>query len=310
MREVSDMKRTVKREEDGITLLSLLKGREKLSSRTVKTLKFREGGIKVNGEDVTVRRILREGDIVELAVEDREEDRAESVVPRKLPIKLLYRDAYITVCNKPPKMPTHPSHGHLDDTLANALAYLASVKGEPFVFRPVNRLDGDTSGIVLTANDRISAGRLFTQMKNGEIRKTYIAVVCGVPEPMRGLIDAPIARADQGILMRTVSAEGREARTEYNTVEVSRDGKYSLVVLRPLTGRTHQIRVHMAYIGCPLVGDFLYGERSELIGRHALHAARMTFAHPADGRTITVSAPLPDDMAELCEKLIRSNDNG
>lgn len=303
------MKRIVRPEEDGITLLTLLKGRERLSSRTVKSLKFREGGIKVNGEDVTVRRVLREGDVIELAVEDREEDRAESVIPRMLPIKLLYRDAYITVCNKPPHMPTHPSHGHLDDTLANALAYLASVKGEPFVFRPVNRLDGDTSGIVLTANDRISAGRLFEQMKNGKIRKTYIAVVCGVPEPMRGLIDAPIARADKGILMRTVSAEGREARTEYNTVAVSKDGRHSLVVLRPLTGRTHQIRVHMSYIGCPLVGDFLYGERSELIDRHALHAARMTFAHPADGRDITVSAPLPDDFAELCEKLIWSSDD-
>lgn len=303
------MKRIVRPEEDGITLLTLLKGRERLSSRTVKSLKFREGGIKVNGEDVTVRRVLREGDVIELAVEDREEDRAESVIPRMLPIKLLYRDAHITVCNKPPHMPTHPSHGHLDDTLANALAYLASVKGEPFVFRPVNRLDGDTSGIVLTANDRISAGRLFEQMKNGEIRKTYIAVVCGVPEPMRGLIDAPIARADKGILMRTVSAEGREARTEYNTVAVSKDGRHSLVVLRPLTGRTHQIRVHMSYIGCPLVGDFLYGERSELIDRHALHAARMTFAHPADGRDITVLAPLPDDFAELCEKLIWSSDD-
>lgn len=303
------MKRTVAASEDGITLLSLLKNREKLSSRTIKSLKFREGGLRVNGEEVTVRRVLRAGDVVELAVEDRAADASETVVPRKLPIKLLYRDAYITVCNKPPHMPTHPSHGHLDDTLANALAFLASVKGEPFVFRPVNRLDGDTSGIVLTANDRISAGRMFNQMKNGEIRKTYIAVVCGTPDPMRGVIDAPIARAGEGILMRTVSERGREARTEYNTVAVSKDGKYSLVVLRPLTGRTHQIRVHMSYIGTPLVGDFLYGERSELIDRHALHAARMTFAHPADGRSITVSAPLPDDFTALCEKLIWSSDD-
>ena len=303
------MKMIVRAEEDGISLLSLLKNKLKLSTRTIKVLKYRAGGLKVNGEEVTVRRTLCEGDTVELAVEDREEERAESVVPRKLPIKILYRDVSITVCNKPPKMPTHPSHGHLDDTLANALAYLASVKGIPFVFRPVNRLDGDTSGIVLTANDRISAGRMFTAMKNGEIKKTYVAIVCGVPEPMRGVVDAPIARADVGILMRTVSAEGREARTEYNTVAVSPDGKYSMVVLRPLTGRTHQIRVHMSYIGCPLVGDFLYGERSELIDRHALHAARMTFSHPEDGRSITVSAPLPDDMLSLYEKLIRSSDN-
>lgn len=300
------MKRIVLPEEDGITLLTLLKGREKMSSRTIKTIKFREGGILVNGEHATVRRVLSEGDVIELAVEDREEDSSEVIVPRKLPIKIIYRDEYITVCNKPPHMPTHPSHGHHDDTLANALAYLAHVKGEPFVFRPVNRLDGDTSGIVLTANDRLAAGRLFTAMKNGEIKKTYIAVVCGVPEPRRGIIDAPIARAEEGILMRTVCAEGRQARTEYNTVASSPDGAYSLVVLRPLTGRTHQIRVHMKYIGCPLVGDFLYGERSPLIDRHALHAARMSFAHPDDGRRITVSAPLPDDFAELCEKLIRS----
>ena len=302
------MKREVLPEEDGITLLTLLKTKEKLSTRTLKTLKYREGGLKVNGEEVTVRRILRAGDVVELAVEDRDEDSAVSVIPRKLPIKILYRDAHITVCNKPPKMPTHPSHGHLDDTLANALAFLAAAKGVPFVFRPVNRLDGDTSGIVLTANDRISAGRLFETMKKGEIKKTYVAVVCGVPEPASGMVDAPIARANFGILMRTVSAEGREARTEYNTVAVSADGKYSLVVLRPLTGRTHQIRVHMSYIGCPLLGDFLYGERSELIDRHALHAARMTFAHPEDGRTITVSAPLPDDLASVCETLFWSEE--
>jgi 23S rRNA-/tRNA-specific pseudouridylate synthase len=108
--------------------------------------------------------------------------------------------------------------------------------------------------------------------------------------------------------MRTVSAEGREARTEYNTVAVSADGKHSLVVLRPLTGRTHQIRVHMSYIGCPLLGDFLYGERSEFIDRHALHAARMSFAHPEDGRSITVSAPLPDDFTAVCEKLFWSEE--
>lgn len=303
------MKRIVRAEEDGICLLALLKNKEKLSTRTIKVLKYREGGLKVNGEEVTVRRVLRAGDVVELAVEDREEEKAESVVPRKLPIKILYRDSHVTVCNKPPKMPTHPSHGHLDDTLANALAFLAEAKGVPFVFRPVNRLDGDTSGIVLTANDRISAGRLFTAMKNGEIKKTYVAIVCGVPEPRSGVIDAPIARADVGILMRTVSSEGREARTEYNTVAVSADGKYSMVVLRPLTGRTHQIRVHMSYIGCPLVGDFLYGERSELIDRHALHAARMSFSHPADGRCITVSAPLPDDMLALYEKLLRRTED-
>ena len=302
------MKRIISAEESGMTLLALLR-KERMSTRTLRNLKYKEDGIRVNGEHVTVRRVLKAGDVLELAIEDRAEDNSEKIVPRALPMKILYRDACVTVCNKPPKMPTHPSHGHLDDTLANALAFLAAKRGEPFVFRPVNRLDGDTSGIVLTANDRLSAGRLFEEMKRGNIKKTYIAVVCGVPEPRSGIIDAPIARADEGILMRTVCESGRESRTEYNTAAVSADGKYSLVVLRPLTGRTHQIRVHMSYIGCPLVGDFLYGERSELIDRHALHAAKMVFSHPEDGRQITVSAPLPDDIAALCEKLIWSSEN-
>ena len=151
------MKRIVRAEEDGISLLTLLKNKLKLSTRTVKVLKYRAGGLKVNGEEVTVRRVLREGDTVELAVEDREEERAESVVPRKLPIKILYRDASVTVCNKPPKMPTHPSHGHLDDTLANALAFLAAAKGVPFV-SPSSLLTGrNTKGTPFAAARKASA---------------------------------------------------------------------------------------------------------------------------------------------------------
>ena len=152
------MKRIVRAEEDGISLLALLKNKLKLSTRTIKVLKYRAGGLKVNGEEVTVRRVLHEGDTVELAVEDREEERAESVVPRKLPIKILYRDASITVCNKPPKMPTHPSHGHLDDTLANAVMY--RYRDTDFTFRAITRLDGDTTGVVLIARNALSAQRL------------------------------------------------------------------------------------------------------------------------------------------------------
>ena len=287
--------------DSGRSVLDYLLKNMKLSTRSLRRLKYTEGGITVNGEPVTVRRVLREGDVLRLDVGDRES--SENVIPRRLPVDVLFEDGEIIAVNKPADMPTHPSHGHLDDTLANALAFKAAVRGERFVFRPANRLDRNTSGIVLVAKDQISACRLFEQMRAGNVKKTYIAILDGVPSVMRGTVDAPIARADEGVLMRTVSDEGREAHTEYNVVATSRDKKHSLVVLRPLTGRTHQLRVHMAHLGCPILGDFLYGKESPLLPRHALHAARLEFDHPADGRRMLVSSPLPDDMAALCEML-------
>lgn len=294
--------------EAGMTVLDLLRRRMKLSARSLRRLKYTDGGITVNGDHVTVRHVLAEGELLVLDVGDRPaEDGTVGVIPRRLPLNILYEDREITLADKPAGMPTHPTHGHLDDTLANALAFRAETRGIPFVFRPANRLDRNTSGIVLIANDCISSGRLFEQMKAGQIRKTYLAVTCGVPSPRSGRICAPIARADVGTLMRVVDADGsrggQAAETEYTTVRTSPDGKFALVVLRPLTGRTHQLRVHMASIGCPLLGDFLYGEECDLIPRHALHAARLEFDHPADGRHLVVSAPLPDDFLRVCETL-------
>ncbi len=287
--------------DSGKTVLEYLLKNMRLSTRSLRRLKYTDGGITVNGEHVTVRRVLCVGDVLCLDVGDRES--SENVIPRRMHVDILFEDGEIIAVDKPADMPTHPSHGHLDDTLANALAFKAHVRGERFVFRPANRLDRNTSGIVLVCKDQISASRLFEQMRAGNVKKTYIAILDGVPSELCGTVDAPIARADEGVLMRTVSTEGREARTEYNTVAVSADKKYSLVVLRPLTGRTHQLRVHMAHIGCPLLGDFLYGTQSQLLPRHALHAARLEFDHPADGRRMRISSPLPDDMALLCEKL-------
>jgi 23S rRNA pseudouridine1911/1915/1917 synthase len=287
--------------DSGKSVLEYLLKNMKLSTRSLRRLKYTEGGITVNGESVTVRCVLREGDVLRLDVGDRES--SENVIPRHISVDMLFEDGEIIAVDKPANMPTHPSHGHLDDTLANALAFKAATRGERFVFRPANRLDRNTSGIVLVAKDQISACRLFEQMRAGNVKKTYIAILDGVPSVTRGTVDAPIARADEGVLMRTVSNDGREAHTEYNVVAVSPDGKYSLVVLRPLTGRTHQLRVHMAHIGCPILGDFLYGNESPLLARHALHAARLEFDHPADGRRMRISAPLPDDMAALCEMI-------
>lgn len=299
--------------EHGMTVFELLRKRMKISSRSLRRLKYTLGGITVNGEQVTVRRVLSEGDLLALDVGDHPSGAGtDSVIPRRLPLSIVYEDDELLLADKPAGMPTHPTHGHLDDTLANALAFRAETRGIPFVFRPANRLDRNTSGLVLAANDCITSGRLFEAMRAGKIRKTYIAVTCGVPSPAAGTVNAPIARADAGTLMRVVDEDGslggQEALTEYRTVRTSPDGKYALVVLHPLTGRTHQLRVHMAHLGCPLLGDFLYGEESPLIGRHALHAARLEFDHPADGRHIVASSPLPDDFLRVCETLFPEED--
>lgn len=176
-------------------------------------------------------------------------------------------------------------------------------KGEPFVFRPANRLDRNTSGIVLLAKNRLASSRLYEDMKSGRIHKTYAAITVGVPDPQCGRVDAPIARADEGILMRTVREDGSPSVTDYRTMRVSGDGAYALVALEPRTGRTHQIRVHMAHIGCPLLGDFLYGEECpDIIGRHALHAARLEFRHPVTGLTLRMASPIPADMLKVIKE--------
>ena len=218
-------------------------------------------------------------------------------------IGIIYEDEYVTAVNKPAGMPSHPSHGHRLDTVSNALAYIYRDKN--YVFRTVNRLDRDTSGCMLTSNTRDASYKMYRAMTEGKIKKTYIAVADGVPEVESGVIDRPIGRCPTSIITRRVTSPddpaGKEAVTEY-CVLAEAEGR-SLLLLRPLTGRTHQIRVHLASVGAPVTGDDLYGKRSELIKRQALHCAVTEFPHPADGRTVTVAAPLPDDMARLTEEL-------
>ena len=201
--------------------------------------------------------------------------------------------------DKPPDMPSHPSLGHKVDTVANALAY--RYRGRAYVFRPVNRLDRDTSGVMLTANTRLAACRMFHAMQNGEIQKRYIAVADGIPPAREGFIDGAIRRTADSIITREACAPdaqgAQRALTEYRTI-ASGAGR-SVLLCIPHTGRTHQIRVQLASAGCPLVGDTLYGAPSAHIGRHALHALTTEFPHPAGGRRMTVRAPLPDDIRIL-----------
>lgn len=293
----------ITRELDGTTVFDILRRRMHISSGTLTLLKNSPCGITVNGIRVTVRHKLSEGDILRLDTSDRPETGTSEIIPKKLPLTIIFEDDDIIVADKPAGMPTHPTHGHLDDTLANALAYRAQKRGEPFVFRPANRLDRNTSGIVLLAKNRFAASRLFEDMKAGKIKKTYVAITCGIPAPTASRIDAPIARAEEGILMRTVREDGSPSVTDYRVMRRSSDQSLALVALEPKTGRTHQIRVHMAHIGTPLLGDFLYGEECpDIISRHALHAARLEFTHPTNGGLLRMSAPMPADMLTVINK--------
>lgn len=203
---------------------------------------------------------------------------------------IVFENGSIVIFNKPAGMPVHPSAKHRDDTLGNLFAYLYP----ELIFRPVNRLDKDTSGLCIAAKDPHAANLL-----GGGCRKTYYAAVHGLTE-QSGAISAPIARQRESVILRCVRRDGRAAVTHYERIRQT--GKYSLLKIRLETGRTHQIRVHFSFLGHPLAGDDLYGGSRADIGRQALHCGEIVLTDPESGDRITVSAPLPGDIAELFDK--------
>lgn len=273
------------------------------SSNLIKKLKFSDDGIRVNGEWVTVRYVLKRGDVLSLSVEDKPEDVSPYIVPVPLPLPVIYEDEYVTAVNKPYNMPSHPSLGHKLDTVANALAF--RYQPSVYVFRPVNRLDRDTSGCMLTSNTKDAAYKMYSSMVDGRIRKTYVAVLDGIPPEREGTLESYMHRRADSIIMREECCpelpDAKRAVTEYKVI-CERGGK-CIVTASPITGRTHQIRVQFASIGCPVTGDSLYGSATEMISRHALHSWRTTFPHPASGEIVTATAPLPVDMLDLVERL-------
>ena len=292
------MKIVIGAETDGKLLREFLKADVGVSTTQLKHLKFTEGGILVNGRRQNVRYTLRAGDVLELLMEDDEEDVSPYIFPVGLPLDVVYEDDALTVVNKPFDMPAHPSLGHPDDTVANALAY--RYRDKTYVFRPVNRLDRNTSGLMLTANSRIAAYRASLDMRAGHIHKVYVAVLDGVPEPPSGIRKSRIRRKEGSIIEREETSDegsGKAAVTAYATIAAGENG--AVVLASPLTGRTHQLRLHFAGMGCPITGDDLYGSASDAIGRQALHAAHLTLPHPADGRLLSLTAALPDDMTAL-----------
>lgn len=264
----------------------------------------KSGGMTVNGAHVTVRYVLHSGDVLRIEYEETEKSDIE---PAPVPLDIIYEDGNMTAVNKPSGMPTHPSHGHRGDTLANALAYY--YKDGNFVFRAVNRLDSCTSGVVLTAKNRLSAYALADTMRRGGFHKVYYALCEGTFDPPSGVINKNIKRAEPSIILREVCGddEGRTAVTEYETVRVFSHAGITLSYMRfiPKTGRTHQLRVHASYKGAPILGDGLYGSgSSDTAGRLALHAAELSFTDPMSGKRLTLCAALPADF----ERIMKEND--
>lgn len=246
----------------------------------------------LNGKHPFLNCILQAEDT--LAVTLCDETSSLKIPPVKLPLSVLYEDEDILLLNKPADMPIHPSQGNYGNTLANAVAWYYQQRGETFVYRCINRLDRDTTGVLVLAKNALSAALLSKMMQQRQIHRTYLAIVEGTP-PSEGIIDAPIARVCDSTIERQVDfCHGERAVTHYRLLE-SR-GNYALLQLHLETGRTHQIRVHMKHIGHPLPGDFLYNPNYQDFRRQPLHSWKLEFQHPITGESLTFQAPLPEDM--------------
>ena len=257
-----------------------------VSSSLIKELKETEEGIMLSGKNVFVTERVKAGDVLNITIRDKKSD----IEPEDIPLDILYEDDDIIAVNKGRSMPIHPSQNHHGDTLANAFMHYYS--GERFTFRVITRLDKDTSGVVLLAKNPLSGAILSEQMKNGDIKKEYIAVTEGVPDVKKGIIDAPIKRREESVILRCVGEDGKSAITEYEVIKEKDD--CALILLRPITGRTHQIRVHLSYIGCPILGDGLYGSSKD--EKTLLHCSKISFCHPITDKIMEIASPIPDDI--------------
>ena len=262
------------------------------SSTIIRHLKETENGIQKNGVWARIHDSLEPGDTVTLILV--EEESSENIVPMPIPLNIVYEDEDLLVINKAAGVPIHPSQGNFDNTLANACAYYFQQKGEPFTYRCINRLDRDTTGLLIIARHCYSASLLSNMVARREIHREYLALAEGMV-PDEGIIEAPIARVDGSTIEREVNFEtGEFARTNYRRLDYKNG--YSLVALKLDTGRTHQIRVHMKHIGHPLPGDFLYNPNYDIIQRQALHSHKLSFRHPITGEELSFTAEIPDDM--------------
>lgn len=332
---------TVTETEQGRMVRTVLEKRLGVSRKLLSRLKLTEQGITLNGRRVYTSERVSPGDVLAIRME---RETSDDILPEKMALDIVYEDDHLLVVNKPADIVVHPTHGHYTGTLANGVVHYWKEKGERVRFRPVHRLDEHTSGLVAIAKNPYVHQQLSEQHGDGTIEKRYLAFVYGTPQCIEagayvhpgvgpgpgaaeaagqspvpvaaagcpgGTITGPIDRDPLSPHVRIVTADGYPSVTHYETARVFGGGEASLIRLRLETGRTHQIRVHMKYIGCPLIGDPMYGaEPSRLrphweaaAGRQALHAEQLAFVHPVTRERMSFTAQLPPDLAQL-QKLL------
>ena len=290
---------TIAPQYDGVNVTTVLKQHFKMSTNLIKDLKKYEDGLRLNGAHVRTVDYVRTGDILTVTLRD---GASENIIPKNIPLDIVYEDEDILVLNKPPHMPTHPSMGNYENSLANGVMYYFQSKGEDRVFRAVNRLDKDTSGLMAVAKNAYIHARLGEEIQTKELGRRYKCIVCG-DIVSDGTVNAPIRRADGSVINRIVAPDGQRAVTHYKVIE--RYGEYTLLEMELETGRTHQIRVHMAHIGHPLVGDWLYGtENHNLVQRQMLHSCYLRFIHPVSRREMEFNNEMAQDMSDFIEKIL------
>ena len=273
--------------------------RKRYSGQNLSEIKRMPKSILVNGVHYYMRQELSTGDHLQVRI--CETQNSEKIPPTKLPLDIIYEDEDLLVLNKPAGMPIHPSLNNYTNSIANALAYYFQSQGKPFIFRCCNRLDRDTSGLTIVSKHLVSGSILSDMTKYREVHREYLAIARGSVTPSEGTIQAPLGRKEGTIIERTVDWEhGEDAVTHYKVVKEANG--HSLVSLRLETGRTHQIRIHMKYLGYPLIGDYLYNPDMEYMTRQALHSHHIEFTHPITGAHMSFTAPLPEDMARVMQE--------
>lgn len=296
----------ISKDYDQCTIKDFLK-HNGYSGKNIIELKKTKESILLNGVWEYVSKRLSEGDVLEIQIVENQKN--ERILPVCLPFPIVYEDDDLLIINKPANMPTHPSLNNYDNSLANAAAYHFGKLGIPYTFRCINRLDKDTTGLTILAKHMVSANLLSSLIKKRQITREYRAIVSGRLTDACGTVNAPIGRCSDSLITRMVDdVNGEHAITHYKKLATCNNCTY--VSLRLETGRTHQIRVHMAHIGHPLIGDYLYNpdyQKKPLPGfaaameRQALHAYRLAFPHPVTGKNMEFTAPLPDDMKKLLD---------
>lgn len=255
------------------------------------------GGICIGEAPAYTTHRLVPGELLTISIE--EEISSPGIAATVMDLDIIYEDEDILIINKQANVPIHPSQGNYDNTLANGITAYYEQKGEPFVYRVINRLDRDTTGLLIIAKHMLSACILSAMVRERKIHREYLAAASGLV-PEEGTVTAPIARSEGSTIERCVDeARGEYACTHYRRLSYHEGTGCSLIALRLETGRTHQIRVHMRHIGHPLPGDFLYNPDFRLIRRQALHSFRLAFSHPLTGEAMEFQAPLPEDIRRI-----------